>query len=37
MPLKGYTPLFEAMLDHPNITVRLGRTPSPAWDWTGTC
>ena len=21
MPLKGYTPLFEAMLDHPNITV----------------
>ena len=24
MPLEGYTPLFEAMLDHPNITVRLG-------------
>ena len=24
MPLKGYTPMFEAMLDHPNITVELG-------------
>ena len=24
MPLKGYTPLFEAMLDHENIEVRLG-------------
>ena len=23
MPLEGYTPLFEKMLDHPNITVRL--------------
>ena len=22
MPLKGYTPLFEKMLDHPNITVQ---------------
>ena len=24
MPLKGYTPMFQAMLDHPNITVELG-------------
>ena len=24
MPRNGYTPLFAAMLDHPNITVRLG-------------
>ena len=24
MPLKGYTPLFEAMLDHENIEIRLG-------------
>jgi UDP-galactopyranose mutase len=24
MPLKGYTALFEALLDHPNITVDLG-------------
>lgn len=24
MPLRGYTPMFEAMLDHPNIQVRLG-------------
>ena len=24
MPLEGYTPLFERMLDHPNITVALG-------------
>ena len=24
MPLKGYTPLFESMLDHENIEVRLG-------------
>jgi len=24
MPLNGYTPMFEAMLDHPNIQVRLG-------------
>ena len=23
MPLEGYTPLFQAMLDHPNITVEL--------------
>ena len=23
MPLDGYTPMFEAMLDHPNITVRI--------------
>ncbi len=24
MPLEGYTVMFEAMLDHPNITVRMG-------------
>lgn len=24
MPLRGYTPMFERMLDHPNITVELG-------------
>ena len=24
MPLEGYTPMFERMLDHPNITVELG-------------
>ena len=24
MPLEGYTPLFQKMLDHPNITVELG-------------
>ncbi len=24
MPLEGYTPMFEKMLDHPNITVELG-------------
>ena len=24
MPLHGYTPMFQAMLDHPGITVRLG-------------
>ena len=24
MPLEGYTPLFEAMLEHPNITVETG-------------
>ena len=24
MPLKGYTPMFERMLDHPNITVETG-------------
>jgi len=24
MPLEGYTPMFEAMLDHPNIKVELG-------------
>ena len=24
MPRDGYTPMFEAMLDHPNITVELG-------------
>ena len=29
MPLKGYTPLFEAMLDHPNITVQLGEDAIP--------
>ena len=29
MPLKGYTPLFEAMLDHPHITVQLGEDAIP--------
>lgn len=24
MPLEGYTPMFERMLDHPSITVELG-------------
>ncbi|MEA4933761.1 MAG: UDP-galactopyranose mutase [Lawsonibacter sp.] len=24
MPLDGYTPMFQAMLDHPNITLELG-------------
>lgn len=24
MPLEGYTPMFQRMLDHPNITVELG-------------
>ncbi|NCB64059.1 MAG: UDP-galactopyranose mutase [Clostridia bacterium] len=24
MPLEGYTPMFERLLDHPNITVELG-------------
>ena len=24
MPLEGYTPMFERMLDHPNITMELG-------------
>ena len=24
MPLNGYTPMFQAMLDHPNIQVRVG-------------
>ena len=30
MPLEGYTPMFEAMLDHPNITLELGED---ALDW----
>ncbi len=25
MPLEGYTPMFQRMLDHPDITVELGR------------
>lgn len=28
MPLQGYTPLFERMLDHPNITVELNTDAS---------
>ena len=28
MPLEGYTPLFQAMLDHPNITVELNTDAS---------
>ena len=35
MPLKGYTPMFERMLDHPNITVELGEDAIPAWDLDG--
>ena len=35
MPLEGYTPLFEKLLDHPNITVELGtdalKRLGPAW------
>ncbi len=28
MPLEGYTPIFERILDHPNITVELGTDAS---------
>jgi len=37
MPLKGYAPLFEAMLDHSNITVRLGEDAIPRLGLDGTC
>ena len=35
MPLEGYTPLFERILDHPNITVELGTEASRRLDLTG--
>lgn len=42
MPADGYAALFGRMLDHPNITVELGRAASPEWArsfpvtiWTG--
>ncbi len=35
MPLEGYTPLFEKILDHPNITVELGTEASRRLDLTG--
>ncbi len=35
MPLKGYTPMFEAMLDHPNITLRLGENVLDRLDVSG--
>ncbi len=37
MPLKGYAPLFEPCWTTPTLLSGWGRTPSPAWDWTGTC
>ena len=35
MPEQGYTPMIAAILDHPGITVELGRsfTPAEAADW----
>ena len=35
MPLEGYTPMFERMLDHPNITVELGVDALPRLDLSG--
>ena len=35
MPLEGYTPMFEAILDHPNITVELGQEALNRLDVTG--
>ena len=35
MPLEGYTPMFEQMLDHPNITVELGRDALTSLDVSG--
>ena len=35
MPLHGYTKMFEAMLDHPNITVELGVDFADVRDRTG--
>ncbi len=35
MPLEGYTPMFEAMLDHPNITVELGADALDRLDLSG--
>ena len=34
-PLEGYTPMFEAILDHPNITVELGQEALNRLDVTG--
>ena len=35
MPLAGYTPMFAAMLDHPNITVETGVDALPMLDLSG--
>ena len=35
MPLEGYTPMFEKMLDHPNITVELGTDALERLDLSG--
>ena len=35
MPLEGYTPMFETMLDHPNITVELGTDALERLDLSG--
>ena len=35
MPLEGYTPMFEKMLDHPNITVELGADALELLDLSG--
>ena len=35
MPLEGYTPLFERLLDHPNITVELGTDARKRLDLSG--
>ena len=35
MPLEGYTPMFEKMLDHPNITVELGTDALDRLDLSG--
>ena len=35
MPLEGYTPMYETMLDHPNITVELGTDALERLDLSG--
>ena len=35
MPLEGYTPMFEKMLDHPNITLELGTDALERLDLSG--
>ena len=35
MPLEGYTPMFEKMLDHPNITLELGADALERLDLSG--
>ena len=35
MPLEGYTPMFEKMLDHPNIAVELGADAARRFRWGG--